>query len=188
MQSKVAVSQIRESATLLPFVARKNGTNPDAAGSIKHDIGSSVVDADHSMLIELLENFEAGCNDRVSLDNGCAQCSDATAQSCRKGLVNIAGKVQALLLDHFQRESELMNLLPRTVATTSHCVRHRREHVCFSTRYNHAVARLDVCQPGISARKIEEFLAEWIRGHMHAYDVELHSLLTAAGVAAPGAG
>ena len=96
--------------------------------------------------------------------------------------MNTFSKVRTLLLDHFQRENELMNSLPRTEITTSHCVRHRREHVRFSTHYNHAVARLDASRPGINSGQIEALVSEWIRNHMHAYDVELHSLLKAAGL------
>lgn len=159
----------------------------EEASSVQIDTGNPVMDSDHSVLIELLESFEYGCKDRVALDGGCAHCSDATTEACRARLMNIIGKVQKLLLDHFEHENELMDSLPRTAVTKSHCVRHRREHVSFSTRYNHAVASLDARQPGIDSRQIEALVSEWIRSHMHAYDVELHSLLTAAGMASQGA-
>lgn len=86
--------------------------------------------------------------------------------------------MQALLLEHFQREHELMNSLPRSPAVRTHCERHRREHVSFSTRYNLAAAKLNDCQPAIGARALESLVLDWIRGHALEFDAELSAWLT----------
>jgi hemerythrin len=85
--------------------------------------------------------------------------------------------MQTLLLDHFQREQELMNSLPRNPAVKIHCERHRREHVSFSTRYNLAAAQLSTCQPAIAAREIEVLVFDWIRSHALEFDAKLAELL-----------
>ena len=145
--------------------------------SLLFDVGDSTIDPDHRALAELLEALESVCMDSATPDSRCDRCPERTAHACHGALKEICTKMQTLLLDHFQREQELMNSLPRSPAVRIHCERHRREHVGFSTRYNHAAARLGSCQPAIGARELEALVFDWIRSHTLEFDAKLAELL-----------
>lgn len=136
-----------------------------------------VIDSDHRELIEVLEGLGLACKDPVTPDCRCARCPEGKAAACHKLLRELGSRMQLLLLDHFQREDKLMNSLPRTMVAKLHCIRHRREHVNFSTQYNLAAARLDASQPAAGAKELEQLVFEWIRGHALEYDAELAALL-----------
>jgi hemerythrin len=70
-----------------------------------------------------------------------------------------------------------MNSMPGTETAKTHCVRHRREHVNFSTQYNFAVADLAACQPAIGAARLEALVIDWIRRHALEYDDELAAIV-----------
>ncbi len=137
------------------------------------------MNSDHQTLVELLEELEHVCKN-VAADVGrCKQCPGERMLACHAMLRSLCVRMQSLLLDHFEREHELMNLLPSTPATRSHCARHRSEHVSFSTRYNTATKRLHGCEPAIGAREMEALVIDWVRGHALEYDQELSALLKA---------
>lgn len=144
------------------------------------------MDSDHREIVELLESVGQGCENCVTLEGECSHCSEVNLRACQTKLSRNSRMLQKLLLEHFQREDELMKLLPRTETIKKHCVRHRGEHVRFSTRYNHVVERLDSCRPGSSSRQFEALVSDWIRVHLLEYDKELSSLLDAAGLGVPG--
>lgn len=149
----------------------------EAITKSRFDVSNPDIDSDHRTLARLLEELELVCKYPAAPDCQCDSCPDRKADSCHRLLGELGSKMQALLLDHFEREHELMNSLPPTPAVKKHCTRHRREHVSFSTQYNLAVARLNPGQPAIGARSIETLVFEWIRSHALEYDSELAALL-----------
>lgn len=135
------------------------------------------MNSDHQTLVELLDELERICK-MAAVDVGqCGQCPGEQMLACHAMLRALCGRMQALLLDHFEREHELMNMLPPTQEARSHCARHRREHVNFSTQYNTAAKRLQGCEPVIGAREMEALVIDWVRGHALEYDLELSALL-----------
>jgi hemerythrin-like metal-binding protein len=149
----------------------------EMATRVQFEVGDSDIDPDHHALALLLEALERVCTDPATSDCRCDQCPGPKAHSCHGLLKEIGSRMQTLLLDHFQREQELMNSLPRNAATKTHCERHRREHVNFSTRYNHAAAKLNDCQPASGAKELEALAFDWIRSHSLEFDAELSALL-----------
>lgn len=150
-----------------------------ATRKFEFDTGNSAMNSDHQTLVELLEELEHVCKYSVSDACQCKQCPGERMLACHAMLRTLCGRMQLLLLEHFEREHELMNMLPLTPRTRSHCARHRREHVNFSTRYNTAAKRLQGCEPAIGAREMEALVIDWVRGHALEYDMELSSLLKA---------
>jgi hemerythrin len=148
-----------------------------AMPEFRYDFGNSGIDADHSALAMILEALEQVCDESAGADCRCDVCPEKKTRSCHGLLKDLCGRMQALLLEHFQREHELMNSLPRSQTTKAHCERHRRAHVGFSTRYNLAAAKLNDCQPAIGARELESLVLDWIRGHALEFDAELSALL-----------
>ncbi|MDK9715286.1 MAG: hypothetical protein OEL86_14500 [Sulfuritalea sp.] len=148
-----------------------------AMPEFRYDLGNSGIDADHSALAMILEALEQVCDESAGADCRCDVCPEKKTRSCHGLLKDLCGRMQALLLEHFQREHELMNSLPRSQTTKAHCERHRRAHVSFSTRYNLAAAKLNDCQPAIGARELESLVLDWIRGHALEFDAELSALL-----------
>ncbi len=149
------------------------------------EVGDSGIDPDHRALAELLDELERVCTNPATPDGRCDHCPERKAHACHGSLKEICAKMQALLLEHFQREQELMNSLPRNAATRAHCERHRREHVNFSTRYNVAAARLNACHPATSALEVETLVLDWIRSHALEFDAELAALLHRSATASP---
>lgn len=139
-------------------------------------VGHPDIDADHAALAQLLDALETICTKPPADNGGCGQCPQTEMASCRRLLTSLGAKMQTLLLNHFQREDELMQSLPRTMAVRNHCARHRGEHVSFSTQYNLAVTRLADSAPAVAVRKIEGLVMQWVRNHTLEYDVELSSL------------
>ena len=132
---------------------------------------------DHGALVALLEGWELACANPTAPDRRCEICPEAKVAFCHGVLRERAVRVQTFLLDHFQRENDLMNSLPATAAAKTHCVRHRREHVNFSTLYNLVVADLAAFQPAIGAARLEALVIDWIRRHALEYDKELAAIL-----------
>lgn len=149
----------------------------EATVGLRFGVGDPAIDPDHRALAELLEALERICIDPATPDCGCDLCPERNAHACHGSLKEICTKMQTLLLDHFQREQELMNSLPRSPAVRIHCERHRREHVAFSTRYNLAAAQLGNCEPAIAARELEVLVFDWIRCHALEFDAKLAALL-----------
>lgn len=163
------------SESVMTYVAPS--TVPNAMMNLPLDATDPVMDSDHRELVEVLEGLELVCKDPVTPDCRCDRCPEGKAAACHGLLRELGSKMQILLLDHFQRENELMGRLPGTTAAKLHCIRHRRVHVNFSTQYNLAVARLDAWQPAIGAKELEKLVFEWIRSHTLEYDAELAALL-----------
>ena len=153
------------------------GVSQEATMSLQFDVGDSAIDPDHRALAELLEALERVCMNPATPDCRCDCCPERKVYACQGSLREICTKMQTLLLDHFQREQELMNSLPRNPAVKIHCERHRREHVSFSTRYNLAAAQLSTSQPAIAARELEVLVFDWIRSHALEFDAKLAELL-----------
>ncbi len=161
------------------------GVSHEAIPEPLFEVGDSGIDPDHRALAELLDALERVCTNPVTPDGRCDHCPETKARSCHALLREISVRLQTLLLDHFQREHELMNSLPRNAATRAHCERHRREHVNFSTRYNVAAARLNGCHPAIGALEVETLVLDWIRSHALEFDAELAALLHRSATASP---
>jgi len=107
------------------------GVSHEAIPEPLFEVGDSGIDPDHRALAELLDALERVCTNPATPDGRCDHCPETKAHSCHALLREISVGLQTLLLDHFQREHELMNSLPRNAATRAHCERHRREHVNF---------------------------------------------------------
>lgn len=150
---------------------------PNVMMKLPLDAADPVMASDHRELVQVLEGLELVCRDPVTPDCRCDHCPEGKAAACHSLLRQLGGKMQVLLLDHFQRENELMDSLPGNTAAKLHCIRHRRVHVNFSTQYNLAVARLDASQPAVGAKELEKLVFEWIRSHTLEYDAELAALL-----------
>lgn len=148
-------------------------------GKFHFDAGNAAMDSDHQALVTLLDDLEHVCRNPEADTGRCDTCPRERVVGCHGMLRAICGRMQGLLLDHFEREHWLMTSLPPTPATISHCDRHRREHVNFSTQYNAAALRLQACEPAAGARELEEFVLGWVRSHALAYDQELSALLKA---------
>jgi hemerythrin len=149
-----------------------------ATREFQHEVGNSGIDADHGALARILEALEQVCDESVGADCRCNACPEKKSRCCHGLLKDLCSRMQALLLEHFQREHDLMNSLPHSQTTKAHCERHRRAHVNFSTRYNLAAAKLNDCQPAIGARELESLVLDWIRGHALEFDAELAALLS----------
>lgn len=149
------------------------------------EVGESGIDPDHRALAQLLDALQRVCTNPAAPGGRCDHCPEAKAHCCHALLREISAGLQTLLLDHIQREHELMSSLPRNTETRIHCERHRREHVIFSTRYNVAAARLNDCHPATSALEVETLVLDWIRSHALKYDAELAALLDRSATASP---
>lgn len=145
----------------------------------KLDLGALGKDADHRALAQILEALGQVCQSPGTPDCRCSR-SPESSSSCHALLKQLCGRMQTLLLAHFEREHELMNSLPRSAATRAHCERHRRAHVSFSTRYNQAAARLNDSVPAVGAKELEALVLDWIRSHALEFDDELSALLKCA--------
>lgn len=140
----------------------------------------SAANTDHLALERLLEALERVCRHPRADGSQCGLCPGSAAHSCRDVLKKVCAGMRDLLLDHIQREQTLMNTLPRGTATVTHCERHRREHLKFSTRYNLLAVLINDCHPVVGARELEALAVDWIRGHAREYDAELAALLARA--------
>ena len=140
------------------------------------DAGSGL-DPDHIALAQLLDELESLCTGTRDPEGRCDGCPEKTIHACKGRLEDVCSRMQTLLLDHFQREQELMAALPASIAARTHCERHRQEHVNFSTRYNLAAVRLDASQPATGARELEALVFDWIRSHALTFDAELLAIL-----------
>lgn len=141
---------------------------------------NAALDPDHVALARLLDELEGMCSGRLAPQGVCGDCSGIEIEACRSRLQGICNRMQTLLLDHFEREQELMAALPRDLATRAHCERHRQEHVNFSTRYNLAATRLNASLPATGARELEALVFDWIRSHALEYDAELVTIMNDA--------
>lgn len=149
----------------------------NATRAFEVTVGNPDIDPDRDELVHLLDSLDAMCKDPTAANGGCDHCPQNRGQSCQRLLISMGAKMQAVLLNHFQREEQLMQSLPRTTAIRIHCARHRTEHVNFSTQYNLAVRRLASGAPAVAARQIENLVLEWVRSHALEYDVKLSLFL-----------
>lgn len=145
----------------------------------KFEVDDLIAAPDHRALGQILEALRRVCQNPGAADCRCTH-SPGAPSSCHRLLIELCGRIQTLLLDHFEREHELMNSLPRSGASKAHCERHRREHVHFSTRYNQAAARLGDRPPATGAQELEVLVVDWIRTHALELDEELSALLACA--------
>ena len=141
------------------------------------DVGNPEMDQDHHALAQLIEKVGGVCGDALKSGCKCDQCPEGKPQRCFDALIEIAHEIMVRMLEHFEREDELMQSLPRTRATREHCMAHRREHVDFSTRYNLALAHINARHPVIGLRILGTFILDWIRSHILEYDIKLAVLL-----------
>ena len=135
------------------------------------------IDRHHRALAQLVDRVMRVCCDPASRRGHCGACAGEVMSRCRDLLEAIAAELMALMLDHFHREDELMDALPRTLSTKAHCERHRRAHVELSTRYNLSIRALDGRNMVANERKLERFLCDWAGRHALEYDNMLADLL-----------
>jgi hemerythrin len=156
--------------------ARKTDGMPHAA-SAQPQAGHPELDRDHAALAELLERVAGICCDTASRRGDCGACADDRLDQCHEALTGIATDLMIIMLAHFHHEVALMAALPATPAVKTHCVRHRRAHVDFSTRYNATIAGLDRHNAVANARLLEGFICDWVRSHALEYDTALADFL-----------
>lgn len=134
----------------------------------------TVIDTDHHSLGQLIERMAQICAQAQDVACQCAACAVSARQACEGNLREVAGEKLGLLLEHFEREDQLMRQLPRTHATLKHCEGHRGAHAEFAIRYNRLVTAPDG-RDGLSARirAWKAFAHDWARAHTRHYDSEL---------------
>lgn len=169
------------------LLTASNREQMDAAGKphfeVDYDVGNLDIDKDHHALAHLIDKTGNACEFRSGPNCDSAPCSDEKRQCCFDVLVKLGTELQLRLVEHFQRENEMMTCLQqREVATKSHCEGHKKAHVGFSTRYNALLARADSRQPSVGLRELHDFTFDWGRDHVIKYDRELACLLNAHGL------
>lgn len=135
----------------------------------------AMIDADHHVLVRQIEKMARLCT-RAPEDSCCTRCPAATFDACETALFDVTGKMLVLMLEHFEREDELMRQLPRIPAVLRHCEAHRDAHVEFSARYNNLVMGWRPDDLAGSIRGWVSFVSDWLHGHARRFDAELTRL------------
>ena len=143
------------------------------------DVCKPVIDEDHHALARLIARVGIVCGNPPTMECDCDKCPEGKPELCFDSLIEIGHEIMVRMLEHFQREDDLMKALPRNRSTREHCAAHRREHVHFSTRYNQSVAPINVRHPVTGLRTLDTFISDWIRSHILEYDAKLAALLEA---------
>lgn len=139
-------------------------------------VGRPEIDEEHRHLAGLVEKAGQICVQQECVEH-CGHCDDSRRHSCATTLAEVGGRMMTLMLDHFHREDELMNRLPQHGPAKTHCEKHRRAHVAFSTRYNTVLAGIEPGNTAQRAKAFETFILDWIRHHALEFDLQLAGLL-----------
>jgi len=157
--------------------ARKHLDGLTGMVQVDIDVGNPEMDQDHHALAQLIEKVGSVCGDSLKPGCKCDQCPEGKPERCFDALIEIANEIMVRMLEHFDREDDLMKSLPHNRSTREHCMVHRREHVDFSTRYNLALAHINARYPVVGLRILGTFILDWIRSHILEYDMKLAALL-----------
>ena len=132
--------------------------------------------ADHALLARLIEMLSQVCAHIDSDTASCEHCPADQIQQCRSSLRAASGKITFALVTHIIDEDERMLAMPHTREVAEHCETHRREHVRFTTNFNHAVKALDPDNIAASSHRLSDFLSTWMRAHVIEFDAQLDAL------------
>ena len=143
----------------------------------------ALADEDWRVLSALMQNIRDLCLLEGALERDCSRCMDETLSHCMTLLMDQCARMLLLMLEHFEREQDIMAALPRSRQVLDHCARHREAHVEFTTRYNKTVATLDVRHVAQASAVLEAFVHDWMQRHAQEYDRQLALLRQAAAAA-----
>lgn len=150
-----------------------HGAHAMNAARAEPKAGSPELDRDHNALAQLLERVAHVRCDTANRRGDCGACAEERMGQCRDSLTEIATDLMTIMLEHFHHESVLMAAPPPAPAVKTHCDRHRRAHVDFSTRYNATIAGVDRRNIVANARQLESLICDWVRSHVLEYDAVL---------------
>ncbi|MCX8087474.1 MAG: hemerythrin domain-containing protein [Rhodocyclaceae bacterium] len=143
------------------------------------DLPLAAICEDHRDLVEEVDRLARICQ-RPASSCRCTECPTVVHEACEASLSETTAKMLQLMLEHFEREDELMLRLPRTRAAIQHCEAHRHAHVEFSARYNKLVSTWHHADVASCIRACRDFMRDWIHQHALRFDAELMSLASQA--------
>lgn len=121
--------------------------------SARFETGIDLIDDDHRHLIGLLNCLAEACE-----------------QSCRKTTLEVLGRIEVFLLEHFAREESLFDK-----CSCEHAAQHREEHRQMYQEVAHQLE--DLYEADYSLTSVAVFLHGWLMRHLTTSDCELGKML-----------
>lgn len=143
--------------------------------------GHAEIDQQHSILEELIAEFDTICAPRSHTPGiQCRTCSAETQNQCIKQLSGVTTHFLTFIEGHFNYEEKLMGLLPTNPSCQSHIAEHKSGHKEVIHFIRQLAAQIGVADSNVLASQINTALTQWLGEHNANLDSALVAQLSAS--------